>query len=204
MTLLLRLMLTLILALPLALPRAAQAQEYRIQPRDQLSIEVLEDTNLNRTVTVLPGGTINFPYAGSLRAAGQTPTSVGARIAQSLTKVMASPPTVFVSVVPREPDPILPQPEAAPATVTVYLMGEVSAPGAKAVPPGTTLLQALSQGGTLTPYAATKRIQLRRARAPGRAVILNYDALSDGAAITHDPVLSEGDVIVVPGRRLFE
>ncbi|MFN4168149.1 MAG: polysaccharide biosynthesis/export family protein, partial [Pannonibacter phragmitetus] len=49
-----------------------------------------------RTVPVLPGGTINFPYAGSLQVAGQSPTAIGSRISQSLSGVLASPPTVFV------------------------------------------------------------------------------------------------------------
>ena len=49
---------------------------------DRLAIEVLEDASLNRTVTVLPGGTIDFPYAGSIRVAGQSPTAVGSAISR--------------------------------------------------------------------------------------------------------------------------
>lgn len=91
MTILLRFMLTALLALPLAFSQGAQAQEYRIQSGDRLAIEVLEDASLNRTVTVLPGGTIDFPYAGSIRVAGQSPTAVGSAISQSLAGVLASP-----------------------------------------------------------------------------------------------------------------
>ena len=52
--------------------------------------------------------------------------------------------------------------------------------------------------------AATKRIQLRRARTPGQVIVVDYDAIMRGAVMNYDPVLSEGDVIVVPERRLFE
>lgn len=193
-------MLIMAMLLPLAFSGAAMAQEYRIQTGDRLTVEVLEDATLNRTVTVLPGGTINFPYAGSLTVAGSSPSSVSARISQALAGVLASPPTVFVSASPLE------QPAAAEEAdvVTVYIMGEASSPGAKAVLPGTTFLQALSQAGGLTPFAATKRIQLRRAATPGQVITVNYAAIMRGSGMNVDPVLAEGDVIIVPERGLFE
>ncbi|WP_374301330.1 polysaccharide biosynthesis/export family protein [Paracoccus sp. (in: a-proteobacteria)] len=200
MTILMRLMLAVVLALPLAFGQTALAQEYRIQTGDRLMIEVLEDATLNRTVAVLPGGTINFPYAGSLRVAGQSPTAVGNRISQSLAGVLASPPTVFVTAMPLD----APVTEVEKDVVNIYIMGEASAPGPKAVLPGTTFLQALSQAGGLTPFAATKRIQLRRAATPGQVITVNYAAIMRGSGMNLDPVLSEGDVIVVPERGLFE
>ncbi len=203
MKILLHMLMGLALCLPLGWTSGAEAQEYRVRAGDRLTIEVLEDTTLNRTVPVLPGGTINFPYAGSLQVAGLSPTAISNRISQSLSGVLASPPTVFISVAPLEPVPMAPEtPEAI--LINVYVMGEASSPGAKTVPPGTTFLQALSQAGGLTPFAATKRIQLRRPSMPGRVVSINYDAIMRGAAMNQDPVLAEGDVIIIPERRLFE
>lgn len=202
MTILLRFILAVLLALPLAFSHGAMAQEYRIQSGDRLSVEVLEDPSLNRTLVVLPGGTIDFPYAGSIRVAGQTPSAVGNRISQSLSGVLASPPTVFVTATPLI-EPALPT-EVEEDVVNIYIMGEASAPGAKAVPPGTTFLQALSQAGGLTPFAATKRIQLRRASMPGQVITVNYAAIMRGAGMNLDPVLAEGDVIIIPERGLFE
>lgn len=203
MNILMRLMLACTLALPLAFIDQVEAQEYRVRAGDRLVIEVLEDASLNRTVPVLPGGTINFPYAGSLQVTGQSATAIGNRISQSLSGVLASPPTVFVSVQPLEPVP-LPPAQMEAVMINIYVMGEASSPGAKAVPPGTTFLQALSQSGGLTPFAATKRIQLRRPSMPGRVVTVNYAAIMQGAALNQDPVLAEGDVIIIPERRLFE
>lgn len=203
MTILIRAMLGLALLLPFGLAQQASAQEYRLRTGDRLTIEVLEDSSLNRTVAVLPGGTINFPYAGSINVAGQSPTAVQNRISQALSGVLASPPTVFVTAQPLEPVPGM-NDQVAADVVNIYIMGEASSPGAKAVPPGTTFLQALSQGGGLSPFAATKRIQLRRAATPGQVIVVNYNAIMSGAVMNYDPVLSEGDVIVVPERRLFE
>ncbi|WP_207101597.1 polysaccharide biosynthesis/export family protein [Paracoccus shandongensis] len=200
MTILLRFILAALLALPLSFAHGALAQEYRIQTGDRLMIEVLEDATLNRTVAVLPGGTINFPYAGSIRVAGKSPTAVSNSISQALAGVLASPPTVFVTAMPLE----APVTEAEEDVVNIYIMGEASAPGPKAVLPGTTFLQALSQAGGLTPFAATKRIQLRRASVPGQVITVNYAAIMRGAGMNLDPVLAEGDVIIVPERGLFE
>lgn len=202
MTILLRFILAALLALSLAFTNGAMAQEYRIQSGDRLTVEVLEDPSLNRTLVVLPGGTIDFPYAGSLRVAGQTPTSVGSQISQSLAGVLAAPPTVFVTATPLI-EPVLPT-EVEEDVVNIYIMGEASAPGPKAVLPGTTFLQALSQAGGLTPFAATKRIQLRRASMPGQVITVNYAAIMRGAGMNLDPVLAEGDVIIIPERGLFE
>ena len=202
MTILLRFMLAALLVLPLAFTHSAVAQEYRIQPGDRLTVEVLEDASLNRTLVVLPGGTIDFPYAGSIRVAGQSPTAVGNAISQSLAGVLASPPTVFVTATPLI-EPVIPT-EEEKEVVNIYIMGEASAPGPKAVLPGTTFLQALSQAGGLTPFAATKRVQLRRAATPGQVITVNYAAIMSGAGMNLDPVLSEGDVIIIPERGLFE
>ena len=55
-------------------------------------------------------------------------------------------------------------------------------------------------------FAATKRIQLRRSDSTGqeRLYIFNYKAVERGGAIQSMITLREGDVIIVPERRLFE
>lgn len=194
----------LVAVLMLGLPSLSAAQDYRIGVGDQLSIQVLEDESLNRTLVVLPSGTINFPYAGAIRAEGATPGQVQSRIASGISRVMTSPPTVFVSVTPAATVPEEPEPDP---TIDVFLMGEIGGPGPKTVPPGTTFLQALSQAGGLTRFAATKRIQLRRKGdkyTPPGLIIINYNALMNGAAMTQDVPLVDGDVIIVPERKLFE
>lgn len=199
MNILIRVVMALALLVPFGF--SASAQDYRIQTGDRLTIEVLEDSSLNRTVTVLPGGTITFPYAGSVNVEGRSPVTVGNRLSQALAGVLASPPTVFVTATPLAPTESA---QALQDTFTIYIMGEASAPGPKAVLAGTTFLQALSQAGGLSPFAATKRIQLRRAARPGQVIVVDYNAIMRGAVMNYDPVLTEGDVIVVPERRLFE
>jgi polysaccharide export outer membrane protein len=184
------------LAAPMAL---AQAAGYRIQPGDQLAVTVLEDETLNRQVLVLPDGRVSVPLAGSVRAAGQTVESVENAIADRLAGNFAVRPNVFVSVVGVA--------EAIEETFPIFVLGRVGSPGVRDVEPGTTMLQAIALAGGFDRFAATKRIQLRR-RDPQtgqeRLFLFNYAAVERGAAIESMITLREGDVLVVPERRLFE
>ena len=184
-----------LLAAPMAL---AQASGYTIQPGDVLAVTVLEDETLNRETLVLPDGRISVPLAGSIRAGGQTVESVERAIADRLASNFAVRPNVFVSVVTVDEDG---------QTFPIFVLGRVGEPGAVEVEPGTTLLQAVALAGGFDRFAATKRIQLRR-RDPQtgqeQLYLFNYNAVERGAAIQSMITMREGDVILVPERRLFE
>jgi len=72
--------------------------------------------------------------------------------------------------------------------------------------PGTTVLQLFAQIGGFSRFAATKRIQLRRTDASGTEQVfaIDYEAIEEGRSQAGATVLREGDVIIVPQRRLFE
>lgn len=189
----------------LAVPDAS-AQDYRIRPGDTLRVEVLEDSSLNRNLLVTPDGSISFPFAGSLAAQGFTTDQVAARLSAAIAPNFAVPPNVFISVT-GVGERVATGITAAPATVTVYFMGEVGDPGARDVQIGTTFLQALSQAGGLTNFAAERRIQVRRTdpqTLTETVVAIDYRALQRGARLSQNIVLAEGDVILVPQRGLFE
>ena len=182
----------------------AWAQDgYSVRPGDTLTIEVLEDPQLNRSVLVTPGGTINFPFAGTVTAAGRTTDQIASAITGAIQPNFATSPNVFVSV--QSVAPSATGPAVAP-TIEIFILGEVNTPGTREITRGTTFLQALAQSGGFTRFAATKRIQLRRynpATGQSAASIFNFRALSQGAAFNDFP-MAEGDIILVPERRLFE
>jgi polysaccharide export outer membrane protein len=184
------------------LASASHAQNnYKVQPGDTLLIEVLEDTSLNRSVLVTPDGSFAFPFAGSLQVAGLTVDQVRANVVASIQSNFVSKPNVFVSVASLRPE------DEEPDTMNVYFLGEVNTPGLVEVEHGTTFLQALSQAGGFTNFAATKRLQLRRTNKSTRRQSLfaiNYNALSLGAGMSQSIVLHDGDVVLIPERRLFE
>jgi len=181
---------------------AVSAQDrYTIQPGDVLQIEVLEDNSLNRNALVLPDGTISFPLVGTVRAGGRSTGSVQQAIVNGLAGSFANTPNVLVAVSQ------VGQAGAANAarTIDVFVMGEVNTPGKKTIDSGTSLLQFLAESGGFTRFAATKRIQLRRDRG-GKSQFFNfnYKSVESGAASVNTLVLRDGDVIIVPERRLFE
>lgn len=204
------------LLLAVLLVPAAWAQSgYRIQPGDVLQMEVLEDPSLNRSLLVLPDGSVSLPLVGTVRATGKSVEALRGSISSALAPNFAAPPTVFLSVGQLNPvtSAVANAQAAAVAanvkpygTVSVYAMGEVTNPGKLDVRSGTTLLQFLAESGGLTRFAATKRIQLRRPDTKtGTETVynFNYKAVQAGAKAPVI-VLRNGDVIVVPERKLFE
>ena len=187
-------------------PGQSQAQEgYRIQPGDVLRIEVLEDPGLNRSALVSPDGRVAIPLAGSVAAAGRTVEQVQSAFAVQLADNFAVEPTVFVSIERlSEREARIP---TEPAVISVFVMGEAAKPGRIAVAPGTTILQLFAEVGGFSKFAATKRIQLRRMDPKaGKENIytIDYKAIEQGMSMAGSTVLADGDVIVVPQRRLFE
>ena len=184
----------------LAGPAAAQS-DYRIQPGDRLQVEVLEDPELDRTVLVLPDGSISFPLAGSVRVGGRSVNAVARTLAAELASDFAVEPTVLVSVAALAPE------DPTADLMDVYIIGEANAPGRKEVETGTTLLQFLAEAGGLSRFAAEKRIQLRRVAPDSgaeRVYRFNYRTMGGPESISGATVLAPGDVVVVPERRLFE
>lgn len=198
MKLLIAIVTTLLLA-PLAM---AQGQ-YVIKPGDILRVTVLEDPNLNSELLVRPDGGVSMLIAGNIQAAGQTVPALQQTVTNRLAGNFANRPNVSISLAslaePRS------RRAAVPATIDVFFLGEVGSPGLKQLAPGTTMLQALAQGGGLGKFAAKKRIQLRRTDKQGKERVYNFnyaDALRGNPA-TNNFQLMSGDVILVPERGLF-
>lgn len=185
-------------------PMALAQDQYLIKPGDALQLEVQEDASLNRNALVLPDGRISVPLVGTVQAGGRTVDQVRSDISQRLTSNFASPPTVFIGV-STIAKPAGRRGPASAREISVYVLGEVSKPGKLEVKPGTTVLQLFAQMGGFSDFASTKRIQLRRTSAGVETVhIINYRALERGAALKGIGTLADGDVIIVPQRRLFE
>ena len=179
---------------------AADAQT--LKTGDSLSISVLQDPKLDRNVVVDPSGEIAFPLAGHIRARGLTP--------QALEKILIAKlkdnykddrldVTVAVANAPKD----IPEEDLKPK---IFITGEVTRPGPYVVRQRTTLMQAISLAGGVGPFAAKRRIQVRR-RVPGgdeTIFMFDYKAYEAGSDLEGNIVLRAGDVIMIPERGLFE
>ncbi len=193
------------LLLPVLLAAPAFAQNaYLVKAGDILRIEVLEDATLNRSSLIPPDGRITLPLAGSIAAAGRSVEEIQADLIKKLTPSFAAAPNVFVSIesiftAPLNTTPVI------PVLYAIYVNGEAANPGRVDVDPGTTVLQLFGQMGGFSKFAATKRIQLRRMVGGTEKIYgINYDQILAGASTAGNTTLMDGDVIIVPQRRLFE
>lgn len=178
------------------------ADAQTLKTGDSLSISVLQDSKLDRTVVVDPSGEIAFPLAGHIRARGLTP--------QALEKILKAKLqgnykdenldiTVAVANSPKD----IPEEDLKPK---VFVTGEVIRPGSYVVRQPTTLMQAIALAGGMGSFAAKQRIQVRRREPGGDETIFmfNYRAYEAGADLEGNIRLRAGDVILVPERGLFD
>src|SRR5262245_44381287 len=126
-----------------------------LQPGDVVSITVYQDPKLDRQVLVGPTGMISFPLAGQIRAGGLTPAALEDVIKARLKGRFTEEPDVTVSLVVLKPleEDLKPR---------IYITGEVLRPGPFVMQESLNIMQAISVAGGFSPFAAKKRIQLRR------------------------------------------
>ncbi|HMD31722.1 MAG TPA: polysaccharide biosynthesis/export family protein [Candidatus Acidoferrales bacterium] len=158
---------------------------YVIGAEDILIVNVWKEAEISRTVPVRPDGKISLPLLNDVQAAGLTPLQLGDSIRDGLKKFISEPQvTVIVSVVNSR---------------RVYVMGEVSHPGAFPLQGGMTVLQALAGAGSFTQFANIKAIYVLR-NENGKQVKypFNYRAVVKGQNPQQNLELKPGDTIVVP------
>jgi polysaccharide export outer membrane protein len=179
------------------LSSAASAET--LKAGDSLSISVMQDPKLDRQVLVDPSGQIAFPLAGHIHAAGMTPQGLEQIIKQRLKPNYKDDDldiTVGVAGTTTMEEDLKPK---------IFITGEVARPGSYVVRQPTTLMQAIALAGGLGPYAAKRRIMVRRNGGPGENTYLfDYKAYEAGQDLDGNITLRAGDVVMVPERGLFE
>ena len=158
---------------------------YVIGAQDVLDINVWKEPDVSRIVPVRPDGKISLPLLNDVQAAGLTPAQLAAQITESLKKYVTSPQvTVIVTTINSQ---------------RVYILGEVTRPGAFPLIPGMSVLQALSSAGGFTQFAKVKSIFVRRLENGKETKFpFNYKDVISGKKPEQDILLKAGDTIVVP------
>ena len=171
-------------------PTPAVDSNYKIRAGDVLQITVWKEESLDREILVLPDGTISFPLIGSFVAQGMTPAKVQSTVKEKLKTLI---PDASVTVLVK-----------ATLGHTVNVIGQVAKPGELVMGHHTTVMQALSQAGGLTPYAnESKIIILRKEAGKETSIAFHYSDVIAGRELDKDIELNPGDVIVVPTSGLF-
>ncbi|MGH9563282.1 MAG: polysaccharide biosynthesis/export family protein [Terracidiphilus sp.] len=172
-------------AMPTAHAAATQDPSYVIGAQDVLDVDVWKEKELTRTVEVRPDGRISLPLLNDVQASGLTPMQLAANISDGLKKFITDPQvTVIVTQINSQ---------------RVYILGEVTKPGAYPLLPGMNVLQALSSAGGFTMFANTKKIYVLRQQAGKQKKFpFNYKDVISGKRTDQNIVLRAGDQIVVP------
>ena len=187
-----------LLGLFLACASASQAHAQALQPGDTLSISVYQDPKLDRQVVVGPGGMISFPLVGQIRAGGLTPAGLESVLKARLRSKFTEEPDVTVSLVTST----LLQEELQPK---IFITGEVLRPGVYVMRTRRDIMQALAEAGGFSPFAATRRIQVRRKIKGIESIfVFNYNDFFAGTNLADNISLRTGDVVIVPEKGLFE
>ena len=160
------------------------ATRYVIGADDALQVTVWQEPTVSGTFPVRPDGMISLVLVGDIQAAGLTPMHLAHDITLKLKKYIQDP-IVAVTVI-------------AVKSQRVYLVGEVGHAGPIELIPGMTPLQAIAQGGGLSPYTSGKHIYiLRGPQGKQTKIPFNYKLALKGDNRQDVPLLS-GDTIVVP------
>ena len=163
---------------------------YRIQPGDQLAIDFYLNSEFNDNVSVQPDGRIVLRLVGLLQASGLTPGQLAGAINQAYSRELKNPSaTVHVQNMPSR---------------QIFVQGQVNHPGAFALQPGMTALQAIADAGGQTDEAELSNVVLIRRDACGRADGSKIDLASATGSPDkgEDVMLMPHDTLVVPRSKI--
>lgn len=166
---------------------------YRINPGDELEINVWREDQLQRTVKVLPDGSISFPLVGSIQGAGRTTKEIEEFISAGLAGkyVDGNVPDVTVAV-------------RNLAGLQFSVIGKVKSAGTFTPGRYVTLLEALTLAGGTDEFASLDSIVIIRKTDGGLVTIparlsgiLRSKSIS-AEAVRAIPMIESGDTVIVP------
>ena len=177
-------------------PAKEDYSQYRVGPRDVLTITVWGHPELTIPAgqfrsadaagnVVGEDGTIYYPFAGVVQAAGRTVEEIRDELLAKLSRYIENV-QLDVRV-------------AAYRSQRAYIVGEVAQPGVQVVQDiPLTVLEAINNAGGVTPDADLRNITLTR---DDNTYSINLLSLYEGGDITQNVMLKHGDVLNVPDNQ---
>lgn len=163
------------------LPAADPAS--RVRPGDTLSVVVQDQDPLSGEFEVRADGTYTQPVVGVLKVEGMLPQEVESMLREKLKGIVIEP-VVAVNI-------------GKTREVTVYVIGEVEAPGAVEISGRDHVLSVLARAGGLTEFANRNSIYVVRESPEPIRVRFRYEDLAAGEPKSLSFKLKDGDAVVV-------
>lgn len=181
--------------------RPRSSPEYVVGPQDLLNITVLGEADISHRYSVDSDGTFEFPWIGRVQASGLTLRQIQDVLVKRLSGSYLVNPQITVEV-------------AEFRSQSIFITGEVRAPGAYPIKGGMTIVEALALAGP-TQNASHEIIIVRPKDAgtrsgpvlPGNpdsaeATRVNVRDLQTGK-VSQNITLRDGDTIFVPKAEVF-
>lgn len=156
---------------------------YVINSGDQLQIEVWQNQQLTRTVTVRPDGKISLPLINDVPAEGDTIPQFQARLTDRL-KTYIKEPVVSVTVLTF-------------SQKRIFIQGQVRNSAAFNYSGELYLLQALTLAGGTTPFAEGCAVVVRRKGPAFVRYDVELEPITTGKDLQENLALQPNDVITV-------
>ena len=156
---------------------------YIIGSEDQLQIEVWQNQQLTRTVTVRPDGKITLPLVNDVPAAGDTIPQFQKRLTERL-KTYIKDPIVSITVTQF-------------SSKQIYMLGQVRTSGAFQYSGEMYLLQALTLAGGSTPFSEGCAVVVRRKGEQFVRFNVELDPIVMGEDLKQNIPLQPNDVVTV-------
>ena len=164
---------------------AGSETDYLIGVGDVLEVQVWQEPDLSRTVTVRLDGKISLPLAGDVQAAGITTSELDQFLEKKIASLVTEP---AVSVMLTEN-----------RSRRYFVVGQVGQPGEFPIEFPLTILQAIARSGGFQEWAKREEIKVVR-RGDGKEELLSfdYDAFVKGKNLQQNILIMPGDTIIVP------
>lgn len=174
---------------------------YKAGIGDAIDIFVLEDSSFNGLYVVRPSGDMILPKAGRIPVLGMSLAQVEASVKQVLEANQLTQATVIADPVRRGAG----DGKSVMAGLTIYLAGPGVMRSGRALVPfvgdsQVTAFQAITDAGGFAAFANKKRSYMLRKDRAGRTQRLPIDFTKIEKGQNADPVLQDGDTIVVPQK----
>ena len=163
---------------------------YVVGPDDELRLTVWGATEFQYELRVDIEGRTNIPNIGLVTVAGKTlkelRTSLKLRLAQSYAGLVKTPPTIFMDLTVTRYKPI-----------EIFVLGEVSNPGAYTVTSNATLFNVLYAVGGPTTAGSLRDVRIIRNGRVLRSIDF-YDLFLDGVLAENIPLLNNDRLFIPP------
>ena len=159
--------------------------DYIIGPGDILSIDVWEEQEMSKQVSVRLDGNISLPLVNDVEAVGLSLAQLREQLIEKYT-IFKKEPEISVTLIESR-------------SKRIYLLGKVTRRGEYLLQKDMTILQAISLAGGLAEWADADNIKLiRKIHGTEKTFRVDYDAIVSGEDMDQNVKLQPDDTIFVP------